>query len=86
MGVAIECDSKVNQLIMGGKMKKRYVAVYQNKKYQVRLLNEVLEDVKKGILEQDSMLLTFELSGEIEEKKKTVESILNGSRDNYGTV
>lgn len=58
-----------------------YVAVYQERRYQVRILDEVLEDVKNGLIQEDCMLLTFKLKGNIEEKKLKVETILNGEND-----
>lgn len=61
-----------------------YVAVYQERRYQVRILDEVLEDVKNGLIQEDNMLLTFKLKGNIEEKKLKVETILNG--ENNGSI
>lgn len=68
--------------MLGDNMKETiYVAVYQERRYQVRILNEVLEDVKNGLIQEDNMLLTFKLKGNIEEKKLKVEAILNGEND-----
>lgn len=61
-----------------------YVAVYLERRYQVRILDEVLEDVNNGLIQEDNMLLTFKLKGNIEEKKLQVETILNG--DNDGSI
>lgn len=61
--------------------KQVYVAVYQERRYQVRLLEETLEDVRNGLILEDNMLLTFKLKGNIDEKKEKIESILNGETD-----
>lgn len=71
--------------MLGDNMKEIvYVAVYQERRYQVRILDEVLEDVKNGLIQEDNMLLTFKLKGNIEEKKLKVETILNG--ENNGSI